>query len=215
MSDESTNLIPNQRADPILAEPSGNAANGQANKGDNDSACFLSEPAETAEPVDGEVLQSFSFEVFWHGSVEPRGHLGFALAEWRKLTVDQQRLACERPARDAWAGVWLRDRGFDLEPGIDKPRGAASAITAAIEAGDDVDEVWRKHLRREIGPHLFSAWFATAHPVSIKHGTVTIAVANQFNKSWIESHFEQQLLNSWREQDTTITKVDLVVATVG
>ncbi|MGO9685596.1 MAG: hypothetical protein ACLPTZ_23995 [Beijerinckiaceae bacterium] len=116
MSDESTNLIPNQKADPTLAEPSGHAANCQANKGNNDSASSPSESAETAEPATSEVLQSCSFEVFWHRSVEPRGHLGFALAEWRKLTVDQQRLACEHPARDAWAGVWLRDHGFDLEP---------------------------------------------------------------------------------------------------
>jgi len=124
MSDESTNLIPNQKADPTLAEPSGNAANRQAKKGKNDSASSLGEPAETeAKPLDREVLPpGVRFEVFWNGSAEPRGPLGFALAQWGKLTIDQQRCACERPARDAQAGVWLRDRGFDLQPDIGKPR---------------------------------------------------------------------------------------------
>jgi hypothetical protein len=42
--------------------------------------------------------------------------MGFALAEWNKLSIDQQRFACERPARGAWAGIWLRNHGFDLEP---------------------------------------------------------------------------------------------------
>ena len=123
VSEESSDLNPNQKAHSPLnppADPSGDAASGQASK--SASVQISSDddiwPAETARPLDASV----SFEVFWNGSAEPRGPLGFALAQWGKLTVDQQRRACERPACDAQAGVWLRDRGFDLDPDIGDQR---------------------------------------------------------------------------------------------
>lgn len=151
VSEESSNLIPNQKADSPLnppTEPSGNAASGQASKGGKSDACDAFETCTCAKSLGSaacsagnpsttskcEVLPTASFDAYWGACAEPRGRLGFALAEWGKLTVDQQQRACERPARDAWAGNWLRARGFDLEPDIGKPHGAARRIGEMMAA---------------------------------------------------------------------------------
>ena len=78
---------------------------------------------QATEPiVEGEILppdDAPTFERFWSACAEPRGQLGFALAEWRKLSSDEQQRAYKRPSRNGtWAGSWLRGRMFDLPPNL-------------------------------------------------------------------------------------------------
>jgi hypothetical protein len=104
----------------------------------------ISREQATGPIVEGEILlpDAPTFERFWNDCAEPRGPLGFASAEWGKLSPDEQRRACERPSRKGtWVGSWLRGCMFDLPLSIvERPystNGFAALARMALECADD------------------------------------------------------------------------------
>jgi hypothetical protein len=130
--------------------------NGHPNGNEPESSGQAVSPERATEQIfEGEILLTEgapAFEHFWKACAEPRGPLGFAQAEWRKLSPDEQRRACERPSRNGtWAGSWLRGRIFDLPPNIVERRHtsnpfAALAYESMLEerAAQDGDDGWRE-----------------------------------------------------------------------
>jgi hypothetical protein len=107
-----------------------------------------SSPEHATEPIiEGEILpREDAFEDFWNACAEPRGPLGFALIEWRKLSHEEQHRAFQRPSRNGtFAGSWLRERAFDLPSDIIErpysPNRNGFATIAAMTDDDDCCEI--------------------------------------------------------------------------
>lgn len=81
--------------------------------------------------------------------------------------------------------------------------------------GADADSVkaWERvriRLQTELGEEVFNSWFAR---VSLEEGTagiVRLSVPTLFLKGWIKSHYCDRLLELWREENSSVQRIDIV-----
>ena len=66
-------------------------------------------------------------------------------------------------------------------------------------------------LRAEIGDDIFLSWFARMELERIDGATVHLSVPTRFLKSWIQSHYMDRVLASWRGELAEIEKVEVSV----
>ena len=61
----------------------------------------------------------------------------------------------------------------------------------------DLEESWRRcceRLRTELGEDVFTSWFGRLTIESVEGGRAYFSVPTRFLKSWIESHYNEQIL---------------------
>jgi hypothetical protein len=127
---------------------------GYPNGSETDRRDPISSPELASGPIlTGEILppeDEPTFEQFWNACEEPRGYLGFALKEWRKLSRYEQQRACKRPSHGTYAGTWLRERVFDQPPSVIEDRRTRNGFAAIATMSD---EEWDDHINHNY-PHL-------------------------------------------------------------
>ena len=69
----------------------------------------------------------------------------------------------------------------------------------------------KERLRAEVGDDVYSSWFARMDLEAIEEGAVRLSVPTRFLKSWIQSHYAERVLACWQAQETTVTRVELIV----
>ena len=69
----------------------------------------------------------------------------------------------------------------------------------------------KERLRAEVGDDVYSSWFARMDLEAIEEGAVRLSVPTRFLKSWIQSHYAERVLACWQAQESTVTRVELIV----
>ena len=67
----------------------------------------------------------------------------------------------------------------------------------------------RERLRAKVGDDIYTSWFARMELESVEDDTVKLSVPTRFLKSWIGSHYSEQLLGCWQAEDTAIKRIEI------
>jgi chromosomal replication initiator protein len=71
----------------------------------------------------------------------------------------------------------------------------------------------RGRLRASVGEDVYSSWFARMALEEIVKDTVRLSVPTRFLKSWIQSHYADQVLSCWQAEQDAIGRIELTVRT--
>ena len=78
----------------------------------------------------------------------------------------------------------------------------------------DVQAAWtrvKRRLRAELGEDVFASWFARLELESVSGGTARLTVPTRFLKSWIESHYLDRVLNTFRAEAEGVDRIEVGV----
>jgi chromosomal replication initiator protein len=95
----------------------------------------------------------------------------------------------------------------------DKVEGVARGKTAgktAVPSAENWGRVKAK-LREELGDDVYTSWFASVEFEQGDPKTAYLSVPTLFLKSWIQGHYHRQLLDLWRAEMKTISRISLAV----
>jgi chromosomal replication initiator protein len=73
---------------------------------------------------------------------------------------------------------------------------------------------WRRvkeQLRTQLGEDVFSSWFGRMELESVDKDAVRLSVPTRFLRTWIQSHYSEQVLAKWQIEDPAITKLEVSV----
>ncbi|MCJ8323755.1 MAG: chromosomal replication initiator protein DnaA [Rhizobiales bacterium] len=86
-------------------------------------------------------------------------------------------------------------------------------MEAAVVELDSKWEIVRKKLRAELGEDVYSSWFTRMMPENFDGANLTVSVPTRFLRSWIQSHYRDNLLAGWKNEISTLARVDILVRT--
>jgi chromosomal replication initiator protein len=87
------------------------------------------------------------------------------------------------------------------------------------EGGDGADqprvgEVWsrvKRRLRAELGEDVFTSWFARLEVDGVFDGCAHLTVPTRFLKSWIEAHYLDRVLATYRSESDAVERISIGV----
>ena len=78
----------------------------------------------------------------------------------------------------------------------------------------DYGSAWarvKRRLRAELGEDVFASWFARLELETVAGGTARLTVPTRFLKSWIESHYLDRVLNTFKAEVEEIARIEVGV----
>ncbi|KQP06755.1 chromosomal replication initiation protein [Methylobacterium sp. Leaf99] len=81
-------------------------------------------------------------------------------------------------------------------------------------SGTDPVAAWarvKRRLRAELGEDVFASWFARLELLEVSGATARLTVPTRFLKSWIESHYIDRVLNTFRSEVEDVSRIDVSV----
>ena len=84
--------------------------------------------------------------------------------------------------------------------------------------GVDYGSAWarvKRRLRAELGEDVFASWFARLELEAVAGGTARLTVPTRFLKSWIESHYLDRVLNTFKTEVEEIARIEVGVRGTG
>src|SRR3954454_17477842 len=75
-------------------------------------------------------------------------------------------------------------------------------------------EIWarvKRRLRAELGEDVFASWFARLELDAAADGCAFLTVPTRFLKSWIEAHYLDRVLATYRAEAPAITRISIGV----
>ena len=75
------------------------------------------------------------------------------------------------------------------------------------------DEQWRRvqaRLQAKLGAPAYTSWFGRVRLHSVEDGVVRIGAPTKFVRDWIVSHYAEMLATFWNEEDTSITRLEVI-----
>ncbi|WP_430910596.1 chromosomal replication initiator protein DnaA [Methylobacterium sp. sgz302541] len=73
----------------------------------------------------------------------------------------------------------------------------------------------KRRLRAELGEDIFASWFARLELDDVMGGTARLTVPTRFLKSWIESHYLDRVLATFRTELETVSRIEVGVRGTG
>ena len=73
----------------------------------------------------------------------------------------------------------------------------------------------KRRLRAELGEDIFASWFARLELDEVTGGTARLTVPTRFLKSWIESHYLDRVLATFRTELETVSRIEVGVRGTG
>ena len=73
----------------------------------------------------------------------------------------------------------------------------------------------KRRLRAELGEDIFASWFARLELEEVNAGTARLSVPTRFLKSWIESHYLDRVLNTFRSELEQVARIEVGVRGTG
>ena len=73
---------------------------------------------------------------------------------------------------------------------------------------------WQKvkeQLRTQLGEDVFSSWFGRMELEAVDKEAVRLSVPTRFLRTWIQSHYSEQVLARWQAEEPGITRLELSV----
>ncbi|KQT57236.1 chromosomal replication initiation protein [Methylobacterium sp. Leaf456] len=80
--------------------------------------------------------------------------------------------------------------------------------------GVDVSAAWgrvKRRLRAELGEDVFASWFARLELEEVSGGVARLTVPTRFLKSWIESHYLDRVLTTFRAEADGVGRIEVGV----
>lgn len=80
--------------------------------------------------------------------------------------------------------------------------------------GNDVQAAWarvKRRLRAELGEDVFASWFARLELEEVSGGAARLTVPTRFLKSWIESHYLDRVLATFRSECEGVSRIEVGV----
>ena len=84
--------------------------------------------------------------------------------------------------------------------------------------GSEIPAAWarvKRRLRAELGEDVFASWFARLELEDVVEGTARLTVPTRFLKSWIESHYLDRVLTTFKAEIPEIARVEVGVRGTG
>jgi chromosomal replication initiator protein len=81
-----------------------------------------------------------------------------------------------------------------------------------MEEAQSATEVWsrvKRRLRAELGEDVFASWFGRLELEAIVDGCAKLTVPTRFLKSWIESHYADRVLATYRSEAPTVERISV------
>ncbi|NEU11011.1 chromosomal replication initiator protein DnaA [Methylobacterium sp. BTF04] len=81
-------------------------------------------------------------------------------------------------------------------------------------SGPDTVAAWarvKRRLRAELGEDVFASWFARLELLDVSGSTARLTVPTRFLKSWIESHYLDRVLTTFRSEVEDVARIDVSV----
>ena len=78
------------------------------------------------------------------------------------------------------------------------------------------EEAWKRvkrRLRAELGEDVFTSWLARLELDDIQDGSAQLSVPTRFLKSWIEAHYHDRVLSTFRSEHAGLARIAIVVRT--
>ena len=98
--------------------------------------------------------------------------------------------------------------GFSFSEQIDEGKSmAANNLTAADETFERV----KTQLKARLGKDVYSSWFMSMKLAEVSKGVVRISVPTAFLRSWINGHYLDLVTDIWKQEQSDVLKVELVV----
>ncbi|TXN61253.1 chromosomal replication initiator protein DnaA, partial [Methylobacterium sp. WL18] len=69
----------------------------------------------------------------------------------------------------------------------------------------------KRRLRAELGEDVFASWFARLELEGVTAGTARLTVPTRFLKSWIESHYLDRVLGTFKAEAEEIGRIEVGV----
>ncbi len=69
----------------------------------------------------------------------------------------------------------------------------------------------KRRLKTELGDDVYTSWFARVELEEAAKGNVTLSVPTRFLKSWIQAHYFDRLLALWKEEQSDVVRIDIIV----
>ncbi len=73
----------------------------------------------------------------------------------------------------------------------------------------------QKRLRTKVGEDVFNSWFGRMEIVEIEAGQMNLSVPTKFLKTWIHSHYHDDLENCCQQEFSTVENIELFVRRPG
>src|SRR4051794_41582128 len=93
--------------------------------------------------------------------------------------------------------------------------GVGARSAEVPEAGQQGDtEVWnrvKRRLRAELGEDVFASWFARLELDAVSDGCARLTVPTRFLKSWIEAHYADRVLATYRAEAPAVERISVGV----
>jgi len=73
---------------------------------------------------------------------------------------------------------------------------------------------WQKvkeQLRNQLGEDVFSSWFGRMELEAVENDAVRLSVPTRFLRTWIQSHYSEQVLAKWQSEEPAIMRLELSV----
>jgi chromosomal replication initiator protein len=86
----------------------------------------------------------------------------------------------------------------------------SAAVDGAMSAGETWTRVKRR-LRAELGEDVYTSWFARLELDGVSDGVANLTVPTRFLKSWIEAHYIDRVLTTYRAEDSGIERLSVTV----
>ena len=87
-----------------------------------------------------------------------------------------------------------------------KPTAAKNGVPTATQW-----ERAKRRLREALGEDVFNSWFGSVEFEQADAKAVYLSVPTRFLQSWINGHYRDQLLDVWKTECKTLSRVDLAV----
>ena len=98
--------------------------------------------------------------------------------------------------------------------GAEERNRAANATGGSMEEAQSANEVWsrvKRRLRAELGEDVFASWFGRLELDAIVDGCARLTVPTRFLKSWIESHYADRVLATYRSEAPTVERISVAM----
>lgn len=98
--------------------------------------------------------------------------------------------------------------------GIGQTIVANARSTDLDHRSEEAAEAWsrvKRRLRAELGEDVFTSWFARLELDTVSDGCARLTVPTRFLKSWIEAHYVDRVLATYRSEDASVQNVTLAV----
>ncbi|HKH95950.1 MAG TPA: chromosomal replication initiator protein DnaA [Beijerinckiaceae bacterium] len=83
-----------------------------------------------------------------------------------------------------------------------------------MEEAQSANEVWsrvKRRLRAELGEDVFASWFGRLELEAIVDGCARLTVPTRFLKSWIESHYADRVLATYRSEAPAVERISVAM----